>query len=461
MARASDPTAARLVARRIVARLRDHGHAAYFAGGCVRDELLGLHPTDFDVATDAPPQRIRELFPRSSEVGAAFGVILVYEQDDAGRGVSVEVATFRSDGPYSDARRPDVVHFSDAPSDAARRDFTINALFLDPLAPPSPAPSPAPASGAAAPPGARPPIIEGRVIDYVGGVDDLRRRTVRAVGDPDARLKEDHLRALRAVRFAARLDFEIEPGTAGAIARQAVELRGVSRERIGEELRRMLVHPRRARAVELLDHLGLTAPVLQAGAEEELRAAAGRPGRILNRLRDGAHARVAFATALGAWALDRAGGLAASLARRPDESKAFASGVVRQFRPALCLSNDESRELSDVVEGFDVLVHRWDAMRVSNQKRAAGNPAFFQTMLVITAADDPRADRIWSRYKELQHDGVGINPAPLVTGDDLVAAGVKPGPSFKRALDETYDAQLEGRVRDASQALELARRLCV
>ncbi|HNB59442.1 MAG TPA: hypothetical protein PK308_03950, partial [Phycisphaerales bacterium] len=129
MARASDPTAARLVARRIVARLRDHGHAAYFAGGCVRDELLGLHPTDFDVATDAPPQRIRELFPRSSEVGAAFGVILVYEQDDAGRGVSVEVATFRSDGPYSDARRPDVVHFSDAPSDAARRDFTINALF--------------------------------------------------------------------------------------------------------------------------------------------------------------------------------------------------------------------------------------------------------------------------------------------------------------------------------------------
>src|SRR5690606_38856214 len=145
MARAADPVQARAAATEIVARLRSAGHVAYFAGGCVRDELLGLHPTDYDVATDAPPQRIRELFPRTAEVGAAFGVMLVHLH-----GCSVEVATFRSEGAYSDARRPDVVHFSDPPTDAARRDFTINALFLDPLASKDSA------------------TVEGHVVDYVG-----------------------------------------------------------------------------------------------------------------------------------------------------------------------------------------------------------------------------------------------------------------------------------------------------
>src|SRR5688572_17117161 len=261
MARAADPAQARAAATEIVARLRGSGHAAYFAGGCVRDELLGLHPTDYDVATDAPPQRIRELFPRTAEVGAAFGVMLVHLYRAGGGGITVEVATFRAEGPYSDARRPDTVRFSDAPTDAARRDFTINALFLDPLAAPDA------------------PAIEGHVVDYVGGVADLRAGVVRAVGDPHQRLAEDHLRALRAVRFTARLGFALDPATADAVRQHAAELRGVSRERIGEEVRRMMGHPSRARAAELLAQLGLDVPVLE-------EPAAAAPARCLAALTD-------------------------------------------------------------------------------------------------------------------------------------------------------------------------------
>jgi poly(A) polymerase len=244
MARAADPIRARAAAEAVVRALRRKGHEAYFAGGCVRDELLGLHPTDFDVATDATPPVVRSLFRGTHEVGEAFGVLLV-PQDAC----VIEVATFRAEGAYSDSRRPDSVRFSTPADDAARRDFTINALFLDPLAPAEAG------SGAA-----------GRVIDLVGGLADLRAGVLRAVGDPDARLTEDHLRALRAVRFASRLGFEIEPATASAIARHAAELRGVSRERIGQEVRRMLTHPARARAAAIMQQLGLDAAALNEPA---------------------------------------------------------------------------------------------------------------------------------------------------------------------------------------------------
>src|SRR5690606_2867641 len=181
----------------IASTLRSHGHIAYFAGGCVRDALLGHPPTDYDIATDATPDRVQSLFDRTAAVGAHFGVVLVKR-----RGVTVEVATFRSEGPYSDQRRPDSVTFSDPESDAQRRDFTINALFLDPLA------------GGHQSDG-------GQVIDFVGGQRDLQQKVVRAVGDPDQRLAEDHLRALRAVRFAARLGFRLDEPTAEAIRRHA------------------------------------------------------------------------------------------------------------------------------------------------------------------------------------------------------------------------------------------------
>lgn len=427
MARAADPVLAREAALRIVRRLREMGHVAYFAGGCVRDELLSLRPTDFDVATDSTPARVRELFPRTAEVGQAFGVVLVYEQV-AGEKAVIEVATFRADGPYSDARRPDRVHFSTPEEDARRRDFTINALFLDPLLAPG---------------------EQGRVIDFVGGQDDLAARVIRAVGDPDQRLAEDHLRALRAVRFAARLGFMIEPKTAAAITRHAAELRGVSRERIGDELRRMLGHPAaaaRARAIELIEQLGLDAPVLNEPAR-------GRGSlRTLEQLDK---EPPQLGTMLAAWCIERNGSAGIGL----DDNQI--KGVRARWRAALCLSNEESCEFSDVLEIHAALVRRWGGMRVSERKRLAAKGMFAAAAAVVGATDAPLAERIASDVKGLERDGIGVCPEPLITGEDLIAQGLAPGPVFKRILDEVTDAQLEGRVRDRAAALELVRRLSV
>src|SRR4051812_24847477 len=201
----------------VVRRLREAGHVAYFAGGCVRDELLGLHPKDYDAATDAPPPRVRELFQNTQAVGAAFGVILVHHRRSV-----IEVATFRADLEYRDGRRPEGVRFTTAEEDARRRDFTINGLFLDP--------------------------VEARVIDFVGGREDLKGRLLRAIGNPDDRFAEDHLRLLRAIRFAARFDLRVEHATDEAIARHAPHLVRISPERVADELRLMLTATTRARA---------------------------------------------------------------------------------------------------------------------------------------------------------------------------------------------------------------------
>ena len=225
MVQVADPVRARAAALDLVQRLRGAGFVAYFAGGCVRDELLGLHPSDYDVATSAKPGEIAALLPlprfSTHFVGEAFGVTLVKAGD-----VHVEVATFRSDGTYTDKRRPDAVVFSSPTEDAQRRDFTMNALFLDPL---SGEKTPARGGGS----------VAGTVIDFVGGVADLHAGVLRAVGDPHQRLAEDHLRALRAVRFAARYGMAIEPATAAAITAHAGDLAGVSRARLGEAPRRM------------------------------------------------------------------------------------------------------------------------------------------------------------------------------------------------------------------------------
>lgn len=474
MGRSADPELARHVARSIVARLRDHGHTAYFAGGCVRDELLGLHPTDYDIATDATPTRVRELFNRTNEVGAAFGVMLVADDGSLSRGyagqpgkgsVVVEVATFRADGTYSDARRPDSVRFSDAPSDAARRDFTINALFLDPLAPPDPVPK-----HPHGPPTT--PSVRGRVIDYVGGLNDLHNRVIRAVGEPDTRLTEDHLRALRAVRFSARLGFEIDAGTRAAITRHASELRGVSRERIGEELRRMLAHPNRAIAAAILESLGLDSAVFGStrdGADSALPMLAALESHWAGRVRSPGDSElgnvVASAPGLGvtlaAWALDRTGGIAGIRSRAVAEVANFCQATASSLRWSLCMSNEETQQLSDVLSTVHVLVLRFDSMTKAERKRAAAKTCFGEALAILAGGDAARSDRILFIYKELWRDGVGISPPALVTGDDLVAAGLKPGPRFKGVLDQVYDAQLEGRVMSKSEAMELARRLCV
>ena len=222
----NQPPCRREDALAVLTRLRQAGHIAYFAGGCVRDELLGLTPKDYDIATDAPPDRVRQLFSNTQAVGAAFGVILVRHKKSV-----VEVATFRTDGKYLDGRHPEAVTFTTAEEDAKRRDFTINGLFLDP--------------------------VENRVIDYVGGQQDLKNKILRAIGNPNHRFEEDHLRLLRAVRFAARFQLEIEETTARAIAAHADHLKRISPERIGEELRLMLTATTRDRAWQMLHRFRL------------------------------------------------------------------------------------------------------------------------------------------------------------------------------------------------------------
>ncbi|MBK7403661.1 MAG: CCA tRNA nucleotidyltransferase [Phycisphaerales bacterium] len=394
----------------IVRTLRDAGHAAYFAGGCVRDELLGFEPFDFDVATDAAPDRIQELFRRTAAVGASFGVVLVRE-----RGVTVEVATFRADGPYSDRRRPDHVEFSDAAHDAQRRDFTINALFLDPLAP----------SGS-----------RGRVIDHVGGMADIDARLLRAVGEADLRLAEDHLRALRAVRFAARYGLTIEPGTADAIRRHAGRLAGVSRERIGDELRRMMAHQTRAIAATLLADLGLDAVVF---------GSAGPPAPSLSRLAG----TPSFACCLACWALER--GAIRSAAQIP--------GLVGGWRRSLCLSNDERAGMRDIMASTLEVEQAWEALAPAPRKRLAAREWFEETLAVVGARDAARAEGVRQAVRALASDGIGLAPAPLISGDDLAGAGLQPGPAFARVLAAVYDAQLEGRVATRAAALALALRL--
>ena len=411
----------REVAIEIVRTLRDGGHVAYFAGGCVRDELLARAPKDYDVATEAPPERVASLFRRTREVGRAFGVMLVSISD-----VTVEVSTFRREHGYSDKRRPDAVTYCDAESDAHRRDFTINALFIDPL-------------DVSDGPG-------GKVIDFAGGLADLRAGVVRAVGDPERRLAEDHLRALRAVRFAARLAFRIEDATAGAIRRHARELEGVSRERIGDELRLMISDPRRAEALRLIETMELDAPALSEpardpGARGDLPSVALLPER-----------HVRFGLGLAAWAIDRHG-----RGRSGEEVAREASGIADRWRRALCLSNEETDELRSTLTGVGVLESQWPGLTKARRKRAAASGWFAGAKGLARARRPEVCSRIEAEVEALGAEPGGLAPPPFVTGDDLIAAGLTPGPRFGKWLEDAYDAQLEGRISGRGEALALVK----
>jgi len=414
-------------------------------------------------------------------------------------GCQVEVATFRADGPYSDSRHPDTIEFSDAKSDASRRDFTINALFLDPLSPPEGEEaqgSLAPRQGSI---NAEPtavaqtevvPVIQGRVIDHVGGVGDLKARRIRAVGNADQRLAEDHLRALRAVRFAARLGFSIDDSTGDAIRRHAMELRGISRERIGEEIRRMMELPSRAVAASLLQELGLDAPVLDeptriapvpvlAGLGETTMEPARSDSSTASRdaHSNSAHEaytqevlsllrpRIRHGTALAAWVIDRDDASLSETTVRPWQlgkpaAKARAELVTR-LRRALCLSNDERDDFRDVLEGVGVLLEAWPRLSVAGQKRVVARRWFREALRLILVRDREVGHQVAHRTLELHATPTGIAPEPFVTGDDLIAMGLKPSPEFRSVLDRVFDAQLEGRVSSKVEALELARELRV
>jgi poly(A) polymerase len=420
------PKSSRDDALAVARRLREAGHVAYFAGGCVRDTLLGLQPKDYDVATDAPPQRVRDLFRNSQAVGAAFGVILVRHG-----GSQIEVATFRSDGAYEDGRRPSEVRFTTAEEDAKRRDFTINGLFYDP--------------------------VEDRVIDYVGGREDLENKVLRAIGDPNDRFAEDHLRLLRAVRFAARFDLAIEPRTDEAIARNATHLVRISPERIADELRAMLTGPARARAWPMLRRYALDGIMLRflrpsaPVAHPEVQA--GR-GPVFERVLPGKP--IPFGLALAAMVVDDAVGRLKDLAEWPDLSIRLA---VKALRQALRISNEELAELEGTLYGLDLLLRHADPS-VAMLKRFLARPtAPFSRALLAALPPELGAERAHVEKRLAELERTEYAPPPLITGDDLTAAGMQPGPAFKRVLDAVYDEQLEGRVTTKEQAMEVALRL--
>lgn len=445
MARVGDPVLAQRAAVHIVRVLASAGHTAYLAGGCVRDALLGATPADVDIATDATPPRVKALFPRTQEVGQAFGVMIVHipakdvNGDRRHPDPVVEVATFRADGPYADARRPDHVTFSDPESDARRRDFTINALFLDPLAPPDEALR-----------GVGPDRLSGRIIDYVGGVADLKAGLIRAVGNPEERLREDHLRALRAVRFAARLGFSIDPRTAEAITRHASNLRGVSRERIGDEVRRMLLHPSAPCSIEYLRRLGLDSPVL---GDVHLEA----PLALSPKCGDIPDAQKRAMTFLAAWLTARHRHQTGTITWLSDENQV---ARISSTRAALCLSNDETAALRDVL-AIVAALDGWQSFRVARHKRLASKSMFDSALAFFAATSPTLAAEIQSDVSRHKSDGIGVHPERFVTGEDLIGIGGKPGPAFKRVLEEVYDAQLEGQVRSKDEAMELAAKLGV
>ena len=402
----------------VLKRLRDSGHEAYFAGGSVRDALLGLEPKDYDIATDAPPPRVRGLFSDTQAVGAAFGVILVRH----GKSV-VEVATFRTDGPYEDGRRPSSVRFATAEEDAQRRDFTINGLFFDPL--------------------------ENKVIDYVGGQADLKNRVLRAIGDPAKRFSEDHLRLLRAVRFAARFSLQIEPKTADAIRDAAPQLKGISPERVGDELRLMFSPATRGLAWPLLWQLEL--------GEILFRFLPGLPARMdLDRsifLRVAPAEGTSFSLAIAAATLcvriqTDPGKPVQSLLTREEVSLA-----IRAMRQSLRLSNSESDEASEILQSIGPQLEK-NPPTLATKKRFLATASSQSSRLLMGALasvgiESDRIAALEAEFATLQTEANALEA--LLTGDDLTAVGFQPGPVFKRILHDVYDAQLEGASRVSSR----------
>lgn len=394
----------------VVRRLRSAGHEALWAGGCVRDQLLGLAPKDYDVATSARPEEVRELFGtrRTLAIGAAFGVIAVLARRPLH---PIDVATFRSDGDYLDGRRPASVAFTDARHDAERRDFTINGLFFDP--------------------------VSAEVVDYVGGVADLKARVLRAIGDPLKRFSEDKLRLLRAVRFAATYELTFDPATFRAVQAMAGDVGQVSGERIGAELRRIIVHRSRSRGAALLSASGLASPLLpevapHALANDELWLVA------LKRLEQLADATVPL-------------GLAALLFGMVDP------GDVRQLGQRLRLSNKEVDRTMWLLEHLPAMLDAaslpWP--RLQRLLVHDGRDELLALQASILPANDPGLARC---LEQLALPSEELNPPPLVTGDDLLRHGVRAGRQFTQLLEHLRDQQLDGALLTAEDALRAAQR---
>jgi poly(A) polymerase len=436
---------AREFAITVVRQLREAGYQALWAGGCVRDEMLGLIPKDYDVATDARPEEVRRLFRRTVAVGMSFGVVKVMGPRVGERFREVEVATFRSDVSYSDGRHPDAVVYSTPQEDALRRDFTINGMFYDPL--------------------------EDRLIDYVGGREDLHAHVLRAIGDPQARIEEDKLRMLRGVRMATRFQLKIEAATWEAIQALAPQITVVSAERIAEELRQLLVHPRRAAGIALLAELGLVAPILpellpmQGLPQGPPSAPTGDLWDHVLRVLDLLGPEVSFSLALATLLHDV--GKPRCVGRGPDRytfhyHEHIGRRMAEEISLRLKLANAERERVEWLVEKHQYLC---DAARLkaSKLKTILVHPgirellALHRADALATGKSTDHVDFCEQKLREWQP--ADLNPPPLVTGHDLAEIGLAPGPVFKRLLDAVREAQLEGTIATHTDALELVRRL--
>ncbi len=438
----------------IVRTLRERDYQAYLVGGCVRDLLLGHEPADYDVATDATPQQVMEIFPQTFAVGAQFGVVLIpLPKNDDGTTAAgpdetvpvVEVATFRSDIGYSDGRHPDEVRFSRDPrEDVRRRDFTINGLLLDP--------------------------ITSEVLDFVGGREDLKAGLIRTIGEPAYRFREDKLRMLRAVRFAARFGYGIDPTTFAAIQQLAPQIDEVSRERVREELTKMLTEGHARRAFELLDETGLLKEVLP-----EISAMKGveQPPQfhpegdvfihtmlLLEKLPPGSSQTLAWGALLHDVGKPPTFRVAPDRIRFDGHVEVGVKMTAEMCR-RLRFSNDDTEQILALVDNHmrfaDV-----QRMKESTLKKFLRLPAF-EEHLELHRMDCLSSNGIVESY-EYARDKLraippeAIRPQPLITGQDLIEAGYEPGPRFKEILGAVEDAQLEGRLASREAAMEFARR---
>jgi len=445
-------------AAEIVRTLRERGHQAYFAGGCVRDLLLGCEPADYDVATDATPQQVMQIFPETYAVGEQFGVVLVPQfsgatgvsstssgQALAPQGTTIEVATFRSDVGYSDGRHPDEVRFTKDPrEDVQRRDFTINGMMLDPAT--------------------------NELLDFVGGQDDLKAGIIRAIGEPERRFEEDKLRMLRAVRFAARFNYQIEPATMAAIQKLAPKIHQVSAERVREELTKMLTEGQARRAFELLDTTGLLPEVLP-----EIAAMKGveQPPQyhpegdvfvhtllLLDKLPLGVSKTLAWGALLHDVGKPPTFRVAPDRIRfdgHVDVGVKMAEEILRRLR----FSNHETDQILALVDNH-MRFGQVQRMNQSTLKKFLRLPAF-EEHLELHRIDCLSSHGQLEAYEYAQEQlrsmpPEAIRPEPLITGRDLIEAGYEPGPRFKEILAAVEDAQLEGRVTSRGAAMELVRR---
>ncbi len=436
-------------AAEIVRTLRERGHQAYFAGGCVRDLLLGREPADYDVSTDATPRQVMQIFPQTFAVGEQFGVVLVPEPDrvpgEDARRSTVEVATFRSDVGCSDGRHPDKVRFTTDPrEDVQRRDFTINGMMLDPAT--------------------------NEILDFVGGRDDLKAGIVRAIGDPERRFAEDKLRMLRAVRFAARFDYQIEPATLSAIQRLAPQIHQVSCERVRDELTKMLTEGRAHRTFQLLDATGLLLEILP---ETAAMKGVEQPPQyhpegdvfvhtllLLDKLQAGGSKTLAWGALLHDVGKPPTFRLAPDRIRfdgHVEVGVKMAAEICRRLR----FSHHETNQILALVENHmrfaDV-----QRMKQSTLKKFLRLPAFDEHLelhRIDCLSSHGQLDSYeYSREQLRSLPPEAIRPEPLINGRDLIAAGYEPGPRFKEILTAIEDAQLEGRLTSHDVAMEYVRR---